>query len=106
MEKSSVNIKHFWNAFTRGGRGKSYTLPRDNSEGGDAKFANGSIINNVTNCSAENIYAMRYRKSKINEDNGCDKTRVRAYVGENFNKCQRIYNNSFCLPIFTPISCR
>mgnify|MGYP003417401577 FL=1 len=100
MEKSSVNIKHCWNAFTRGGRGKSYTLPRE--EGGDAKFANGSIINNVTNCSAENIYAMRYRKSKINENNGCDKTRVRAYVG----KCRRIYNNSFCLPIFTPISCR
>lgn len=104
MEKSSVNIKHFWNIFTRGER--SYTLPRDNSSEGDGKFANGSIINNVTNCSAENIYSMRYRKSQINEDNGCDKTRVRSYMDENFNKCHRIYNNNFCLPIFTPISCR
>lgn len=99
MEKSSVNIKHFWNIFTRGGRGKSYTLPHENSEG-DAIFAN-----NMTNCSAENIYAMRYRKSKINVNNVCDKkTRLRACMVENFNMCQ--HKNRFCLPIFTPISCR
>lgn len=104
MEKSSSNIKHFWNFFSRG-RGKSYTLPRENclTENGEQKFVNGSIINNVTNCSAEN---MRYHKSKINDVSGCDRKRVRAIVDKNFIKCQRIYNHSYCLPIFTPISCR
>lgn len=109
MEKSSSNIKKFWSFLSRGG-GKSYTLPRDNHhvENGDAKFGNGSISNNVANCSAENIYSMRYHhKSKTDDDdNECDRKRVRNLLSEKIAKCQRIYNSSFCLPIFTPISCR
>lgn len=111
MEKSSFNIKHFWNVFSRGS-GKSYTIPREDTRA-DGKFVNGTIINNVTNGNAENVYPMRYHKSKNDDDNGngCDRRRRRSrgvstIFTENVIKCQRIYNNNFCLPIFTPISCR
>jgi hypothetical protein len=109
MEKSSLNIKYFWNIFSRG-RAKSYTLPRDNgTEGVKYTTANGGVVidNIVTNCSAENIYSMRYRKSKkIDNQNECDRKCLRVLFIQNLGKCQRIYSNNFCLPIFTPVTCR
>lgn len=106
MGKSSLNIKSFRDLLAN--QNKNYKISPNAYHQTEVKVngLNGSLDESTNSCSIEDVYSIKLNKSDSVRGSECNQKNLADVVCGNIVKLVANYNNSYCLPLLTPVACR
>lgn len=106
MEKSSLNIKSFRNLLSN--QNKNYKIAPNAYQPTEVKMngLSGSLDDSANSCSIDEVYSIKLNKSDADYGSECNQRNLADIICGNIVKFVGNYNNSYCLPLLTPVACR